>query len=179
MAELPKLPFQEGAEFPLGLVAFPPTWVVIDNGHPSDAEVSKKIVSYLRTRFPPVLAVRRVVPTGEEPDPMDLMAHGVIVVGGPAANPFLDRYLARMDPTWENRGTEAAPMWWIVKGEPIKYETNYHMSCLITSCRGTFPWLRVYNVAGQSAYATVDAGDLFCAGETRGVWINKTKVADP
>jgi len=165
-------------------VAFPPTWVVIDNGHPSDKEVSEKIVDYLMTKFPPVIAVRKEVPPKEEPDPLDFMFHGVIIVGGPACwwpgeTKWHMKYLEAMDPGWENRGTEEAPIFWIVKREPKPYETIHEMACLISSTTGEFPWLSVWNVAGMSGYATVQAGELFREGERRGIWINKVKVADP
>jgi hypothetical protein len=181
---LPTLPI----ELPTLGAVFPPTWVVIDNGHPSDKAVSEKIVDYLMTKFPPVLAVRREVPAGEEPDPADLMAHGVIAVGGVGAQPWLRKYNEKMDPrVEENDGTVdfvepiARPIH-IVKKEPA-----YDHACvedttlgqfLISSCTGAFPWLTVFQVNGYFAEDTVKAGDKFCEGETKGIWVGGVKVSD-
>lgn len=159
----------------LGMI-FPPTWIVIDNGDPGDVEVSNKVVNYLMTKIPPVFATRKQVNPGEEPDSIDLMAHGIVIVGGPVANKFLQKYLASMDPTWVNKGTEAAPNWYLVRKTDTAYETNNTMACLITSCQGSFPWLTVYNIAGMSREATAKAGDLFCAGNLKGIWIDSTPV---
>lgn len=174
---LPELPF----EVPTLGAVFPPTWVVIDCGDASDKTVSEAIVSYLMSKFPPVLAVRREVLPEDEPDPLDLMAHGVIIVGGPAVwwagkSHWHMKYLGAMDPGWVNKGTDAAPIWWIVQKAPTAYETNAQLAALISSVTGQFPWLTVFNVAGEIFTATVQAGELFCAGETKGVWINKVKV---
>lgn len=167
IVSLPEIPRPFGA-------AFPPTWVVIDNGDLVDKEVSEKIVAYLTSKMPPVLAARRYVPTGENPDPMDLMANGVIIVGGPIANPFLANY--NFDPGWLNKGTTAVPSWYIANADPV-YETNAPMAALITSCVGAFPWLTVCSVGGMTREATLQAGELFCDGETKGIWINKERVA--
>ena len=158
---------------------FPPTWVVIDCGDPGDKAVSEAIVAYLMAKFPPVLAVRREVLPADEPDPIDLMAHGVIIVGGPApwwtgASHWHMTYLVAMDPGWVNKGTEAAPVWKIAQTDPA-VETADAKACLISSVVGGLPWLAVYNVAGMTAEGTVQAGELFCAGETKGIWINKVK----
>lgn len=170
---LPELPFAAG-------VIFPPTWVVIHNGDASDKAVADAIVAYLMAKFPPVLAVTREVLPEEDPDPLDLMVHGVIIVGGPVCwwpgtSHWHMAYLEAMDPGWVNRGTEAAPIWLIVQKEPKAYETNAAMACLISSVAGALPWLSVWNVAGMTREATVQAGELFCAGETLGVWVNKVK----
>jgi len=163
-------------EFPPTIV-FPPTWIVIDNDNPSDAQVSEKIVAYITTKFPPVLARRKVIPTGEKPDPFDLLAHGIIVVGGTSPNPFMKDYLDKMDPTVlisEGKG-------YYVKKAPPGYKTEADPvgACIISSCQGALPWLTIWWINGYRAEDTVAAGELFCAGERRGIWINKTKVADP
>jgi len=175
-------------EFPPTIV-FPPTWLVIDNGNPSDGAVSEKIVAYITTKFPPVLARRKVIEKGTEPDPFDLLAHGIIVVGGTCANPWLAKWNEKMDPKWmEHDGTFdfkepiAFPLHIVKKApEPIDIicEAEKEHSCLISSCMGMLPWLTIFQVAGYHAEDTVTAGELFCAGERRGIWTNKTKVADP
>lgn len=172
----PTLPISGPTGFPPAIgMMFPPTWVVIDNGtDASDAAVSEAIVTYLQAKFPPLLARRVVVPPGKEPDPFDLMAHGVIVVGSPGANAFLEKYVSAMDPTFD----KTTGAWRIVKKAP-PYETSDPMACLITSCPGMFPWLSVWLVAGIDRAATAQAGELFCAGETKGVWVNRVKQADP
>ena len=150
---------------------FPPTWVVIDNGDLVDKLVSERIVAYLTSKAPPVLAARREVPLGQKPDQMDLMAHGVIIVGGPVANPWLSNY--SFNPGWLNKGTPEVPIWVIANSN---YETAADMACLITSAMGSLPWLTVMNVAGMTRESTVQAGELFCLGETKGIWINMEKV---
>lgn len=155
---------------------FPPTWVVIDNGDLVDKQVSEQIVAYLTSKVPPVLAARREVPLGQQPDPMDLMAHGVIVVGGPVANPWLSTY--SFNPGWLNKGTPEVPVWVLFKEQILgvpTYETAAPMACLITSSMGSLPWLTVMNVAGMTRESTVQAGELFCLGETKGIWINMEK----
>lgn len=185
MAELPAFPI--GGESPLAaLVAFPPSWVVIDNGHPTDKETSEKIVEYLMAKFPPVVAVRREVLSEEEPDPLDLMAHGIIIVGGPGANAFLRKYNEKMDPRYEeNDGTldfvDIALPLHMVKKEPEPYDhicVDTAEQLLISSCMGALPWLTVFQVAGYHAAGTVKAGEKFCEGETKGIWVNGEKVSD-
>lgn len=160
---------------------FPPTWVVIDNGYPTDKETSEKIVDYLSKRVPPVIAFRREVPPDQDPDPLDIRAHGIIIVGGPkcwwpSESKWHWKYLSKMNPGWLNIGSVEAPDFQIFKNS---YITKDEMACLISKASGELPWLEVWNVAGISAEATVQAGELFCSGEIMGVWINKVKVADP
>jgi len=179
LPELPQLPI-EGAS-PLGVV-FPPTWIVIHNGDPSDKAVAEKIVDYLMTKLPPVIAMMREVLPEETPDPMDLLAHGVIIVGGPACwwpgeSHWHMKYFEKMDPGWENKGTLETPVWMIVQTEPEVYETDSTLAAVITSVMGAFPWLNVFNVAGYTVGATVQAGELFCEGKLRGIWIDKQPVA--
>lgn len=173
--------------FPPELV-FPPTWVVIDNGNPGDKAVSEKIVEYLGNRLPPLFLRRVEVPPGETPDPFDLKAHGVIAVGGPSAHyGWLPKYNEQMDPKFiEDDGSldfgidggVALPIH-IVKSEPEPAEL-VGSGFLISSCVGDLPWLRIYMVAGIRAEDTILAGDMFCQGETRGVWRRTgEKLADP
>lgn len=171
-----QLPTPMLPEFP-PTIAFPPTWLVIDNGHPSDAEVSEKIVEYITRKFPPVLARRKMIPTGEKPDAFDLLAHGLIVVGGTSANPFIKEYLDKMDPTFDietlsfvKRATAELPEY-RVPGAPG--------TSVISSCQGALPWLQIWWIHGWTAEDTVAAGELFRAGERKGIWVNKEKVADP
>ena len=170
----PALPALPG----VGGTAFPPTWVVIHNGNTSDAAVADKIVAYLMAQFPPVLAVSREVAPDADPDPMDFMFHGVIIVGGPpcwwpSTSHWHLAYLLAMDPGWKNEGTETVPVWHIVRKSPALDVLNTTAS-LISSIAGQFPWLSVFNVAGAGA-DSVKAGDLFCAGERSGIWIGDTK----
>lgn len=163
----------------VGSTSFPPTWVVIHNGNASDSAVADTIVSYLMSQFPPVLAVSREVAPDADPDPMDFMFHGVIIVGGPAcwwpsASHWHLAYLLAMDPGWKNKGTETAPVWVIVRKDPA-FETSVSGAQLITSIAGQFPWLAVFNVAGMDAPDAVKAGDKFCAGERSGIWIGDVK----
>jgi len=191
MAELPELPAPElptlptlpieGAS-PLGVI-FPPTWLVIHNGNPVDKEVAEKIVDYLMTKMPPVIAMAREILPDADPDPMDLLAHGIIIVGGPAAwwpsaSHWHLKYLEAMNPGWENKGTPETPIWMIVQKNETIYETDNIMSAVISNVMGAFPWLTVWNVVGYTDAATVQAGELFCAGEMKGIWIDKQKVAN-
>lgn len=160
-----------------------PIWIVIDNGHPSDKQVSQKIVDYLTTKFPPAYAIRKQVSSGQEPDPIDLWFCGIIAVGSVLAQPWLIRFNVLMDPRIEeNDGSVdfvapiATPLK-LVKKEPLyKFAyTELERACLITSIANGFP--PTFQVAGFSAEDTVEAGDLFCKGETSGIWVNGKKVA--
>jgi len=170
----PSLPALPG----VGSTAFPPTWVVIHNGNASDKAVADKIVSYLMSQFPPVLAVSTEVAPDADPDPMNFMFHGVIIVGGPSAWTATSKwhltYLAAMDPGWKNIGTEAAPVWVMARKTPA-FQTTDPDCQLINSIAGQFPWLAVFNVAGWTDLSTVKAGDKFCAGERSGIWIGDVK----
>jgi hypothetical protein len=157
--------------------SFPPTWVVIHNGNVSDKAVADKIVSYLMSQFPPVLAVSKEVAPDADPDSMDFMVHGIIIVGGPACwwpstSHWHLTYLLAMDPGWKNEGTEADPVWHVVRTSPA-LDVRDMTASLISSIAGQFPWLTVFNVAGF--VDSVKAGDLFCAGERSGIWIGDTK----
>lgn len=184
---LPPLPFQAGGEFPPRIVAFPPTWIVIDTGHESDKEASEMIIKYLQTKFPPVYARRIEVPRGEQPDPFELLVHGVIAVGGPAAqNAWLPSYNALMDPRWEEDDETFDfedpidhPLHIVQKApteEDIRCTGKNEHACLIGSCQGAFPWLSIFQVAGHHAEDTVTAAELFCKGELRGIWVDGKKV---
>lgn len=191
--QLPKLPFQEGeeeTEFPPRLIAFPPTWMVIHNGSAEDKASAEKIAEYLMSKLPPVFAqVKEVKPT-EEPDPIDLMAHGIVIIGGPgcwfnggAGSKWCWDLLKSMDPGWENRGTEDSPDWWAVK-EATEEAEAYAVQCtgdgsfaIISSVMGAFPWLTLWNVGGCGKTDTADAVELLLKGETKGIWIGGEKVA--
>jgi hypothetical protein len=170
----PTLPALPG----VGSTAFPPTWVVIHNGNASDKAVADTIVSYLMSQFPPVLAVSREVAPDADPDPMDLMFHGVIIVGGTtcwtAPSKWHLAYMTAMDPGMKNKGTEAAPVWVYARKSPA-LEVSGSGSQLISSIAGQFPWLAVFNVQGWNAIDTVHAGDKFCAGERSGIWKGDVK----
>jgi len=166
-----------------------PSWVVIDNGYPTDKQTSQKIVEYLSKKFPPAYAVRKEVPKGQEPDPLDLWLSCIIAVGGPSANPWIRKFNVLMDPRWEeNDGSvdfeepRSDPLK-LVKKEPLAYvnvaEGATERCCIISSWTWQWvPWLKIFMVAGYSANDTVEAGDLFCKGETRGIWVNGVKKAD-
>ena len=166
-----------------------PSWVVIDNGHPTDKQTSLKIVEYLSNKFPPAYAVRKEVPLGQEPDPLDLWLSCIIAVGGVAAQPWLRKYNALMDPrVEEGDGTVdfTEPIVYpvkLVKKEPQPYvnvAAGPTERCFIISSWAWpwLPWLKIFQVNGYSAEDTVEAGDAFCRGETRGIWVNGVKQTD-
>jgi hypothetical protein len=157
--------------------SFPPTWVVIDNGNASDSVVADKIASYLMAKFPPVLAVKKEITRDTDPDSVDFMVHGIIIIGGPASyreapSKWAEKYLMKMDPGWVYKETKAD--FFITRTTPA-YETNAENAFLISSIAGQFPWLTVFNIAGTRAAGTVKAGAKFCAGEVSGIWIDDTK----
>lgn len=178
ISELPEFPIEAPS---LG-VMFPPTWLVIHNGNPIDKEVATKIADYLMSKMPPLIAMAREILPDADPDPMDLLAHGIIIVGRPtswsSASKWHLKYLEAMNPGWENKGTVETPLWMIVQKNETIYETDNILATIISSTMGAFPWLTVWNVVGYTDAATVQAGELFCAGETKGIWIDKQKVAN-